>query len=146
MLVAGLVGYRQLPPHMLIAFVICRVISFCYCVAGVRSRSVASAWPRSGRALGLLLGRGQVVLCGFCLAEFISCCLVSASPRSGLRPWLLQLLLCRARCLRVLQVRGRVLCSSSFWCLFSVQFFFSCPLRKWHPCRLGAWLISLLQP
>ena len=58
----------------------------------VRSRSVASAWPRSGRGLGLLLSRGHVALWGFCLAEVISCSVASAWPRSGLRPWLLQLL------------------------------------------------------
>ena len=85
-----------------------------FCLAEVRSCSVASAWPRSGRALWLLRGRGQVALWGFC------------SARSGLRPWLLQLLLCRARCLRgavVQQVRGRVFCSSSF--CSPVQFSFS---------------------
>ena len=36
-----------------------------FCVAEVRSCSVASAWPRSGCALGLLLGRGQVFVRGF---------------------------------------------------------------------------------
>ena len=40
------------------------------------------AWPRSDRALGLLHGRGQVVLCGFCVAEVRSCSVASAWPRS----------------------------------------------------------------
>ena len=59
----------------------------------------------------LLLGRGQVVLCGFCLAEVRSCSLRSAWLRSWRRRRLLQLLVGRARYLRgalVLQVRGRV--------------------------------------
>ena len=52
-----------------------------FCVAEVRSRSRASAWPRSGRDLGLLRGRGQVALWGFCLAEVRSSSVASpASP------------------------------------------------------------------
>ena len=54
-----------------------------FCLAEVKSRSVASAWPRSGRALWLLRGRGQVVLCGFCVAEVRSCSVASAWPRSS---------------------------------------------------------------
>ena len=114
------------------------------CVAEVRSRSGASAWPRSSRALWCLRGRSQVALWGFCLAEVISCSLVSAWPRSGLRPWLLQLILCRAR-----SYRFEARCFArlrSEWGLFffcsPVQFSFSVV----HSCRLGAWLISLLQP
>ena len=61
-----------------------------FCVAEVRSCSVASAWPRSGRALWLLRGRGQVVLCGFCVAEVRSCSVASAWPRSGRALWLLR--------------------------------------------------------
>ena len=60
---------------------------------------------------GLLLGRGQVVLCGLCLAEVRSCSLRSAWRTSWRRRRLLQLLVGRARYLRgalVLQVRGRV--------------------------------------
>ena len=36
-----------------------------FCVAEVKSRSQASAWPRSSRALWSLLGRGQVFVRGF---------------------------------------------------------------------------------
>ena len=58
-----------------------QIVLWRFCVAEVKSRSVASAWPRSGRALGLLLGRGQVVICGFCLAEVRSSSVASpASP------------------------------------------------------------------
>ena len=74
-----------------------QVVLWGFCLAEVKSRSVASAWPRSGCDLGLLRGRGHVALSGgFCLAEVMSPSLGSAWPRSGLRPWLLQLLLCRA--------------------------------------------------
>ena len=48
------------------------------------------AWPRSDRALALLRGRGQVALCGFCLAEVRSCSVASAWPRSGRALWLLR--------------------------------------------------------
>ena len=58
-----------------------------FCVAEVKSRSVASAWPRSGRDLGLLRGRGQVVLCGFCVAEVRSRSGASAWPRSSRALW-----------------------------------------------------------
>ena len=48
------------------------------------------AWPRSDRALGLLLGRGHVALCGFCLAEVRSRSGASAWPRSSRALWLLR--------------------------------------------------------
>ena len=51
-----------------------------FCLAEVRSCSVASAWPRSGRAQWLLLCRGQVVFSAVCLAEFIATS--AASPAS----------------------------------------------------------------
>ena len=54
------------------------------------SSCVPMAWPRSDRALWLLLGRGQVALCGFCLAEVRSCFVASAWPRSGRALWLLR--------------------------------------------------------
>ena len=54
------------------------------------SSCVPMAWPRSDRALGLLLGRGQVALCGFCLAEVRSRSGASAWPRSGRALWLLR--------------------------------------------------------
>ena len=73
---------------------------FLFCLSEVRSCSVASAWPRSGRALWLLLGRGQVVVCGFCLAEVTSFSLRSAWPSSLRRRRLLQLLVVGARCLQ----------------------------------------------
>ena len=58
-----------------------QIVLWRFCVAEVRSRSVASAWPRSGRALGLLLGRGHLVLSGVCLAEVRSSSVASpASP------------------------------------------------------------------
>ena len=66
-------------------------------VSGVAMAS-SSACSRSGRALWLLLVRGQVVLCGFCLAEVRSCSVASAWPRSGRALWLLlgrgQVVLC----------------------------------------------------
>ena len=107
------------------------------CLAKVRSRFLASAWPTSGRGLR-----------GFCMAEFIWCSLGSALPRSCPRRWLLELLVC---CGPTASRPGCCARLRSEWCLFffcsPVQFsFFSCPLRKWHPCRLGAWLISVLQP
>ena len=63
---------RQPPPHMLIAFVI-----------GV----FFIAWPRSGRALWLLLGRGQVALFGFSLAEVKSWSAGSVWPSSSRVIW-----------------------------------------------------------
>ena len=90
----------------------------------------------------------------FCVAEVRPRSGASAWPRSGLRPWLLQLLPCTVSWGGPWSYRFEAGCFArlrSEWCLFffcsPVQFsFFSCPLRKWHPCRLGAWLISLLQP
>ena len=60
-----------------------------FCLAEVRSRSGASAWPRSGRPLWLLHGRGQIVLWRFCVAEVRSRSVASAWPRSGRALWLL---------------------------------------------------------
>ena len=49
-------------------------------VVEFRSWSAGSTWPRSGGALWLQLGRGQVVVCGFCLAKVMSSS--AASPAS----------------------------------------------------------------
>ena len=62
-----------------------------FCLAEVRSCSVGSAWPRSGRALWVLLGRVHLVLSGVCLAEVRSssvaspACLVPGTVSSGSR-------------------------------------------------------------
>ena len=110
------------------------------------SSSFAIVWPRSGRSFWRHFGRGQGVVCGFCLAEVRAWSVGSAWPRSSRALWgllgrgLLQLLGCPAQwCLRgavILRVRGQVVVlafvlSVCFFFCSPMQFsFFSCPLRK----------------
>ena len=149
---------------------ICGSVSGVTCSSPVSlaASSFATAWPRSGRAVWLLLGRGQVALFGFRLVEVRSWSAGSAWPRTGRELWDL---LGRGPCsTSVASPASRVPCtvSSGFrgpsgsrpgcrarlrseWCLCSLLFsgagsFFQLSTAEVAFLSLGAWHNLSLAP